>query len=376
MSGVTLVTGGAGFIGTNLADRLLRDGERVRVVDDLSRPGVEENLRWLEARHDRRLEVTVADLRDPAVATAAMAGTAGVFHLAAQVAVTTSLDEPVHDFEVNLGATINVLEAARKRRRPPALLFTSTNKVYGDLADVALRDTGTRYEPLDEEIRRAGVSEARPLDFSTPYGCSKGAADQYVLDYAKSYGLPTVVFRMSCIYGPHQQGTEDQGWIAHFARSAMDGEPITLYGDGRQVRDVLYVEDLVEAMLAARHGIDALAGQPFNMGGGPAQTVSLREVIDQIAALGAAEPEFDHGPWRTGDQRYYVSDTSRFRAATGWRPRVDPRTGIERLHAWLHAGLDAGASARPEPKGAARPEPKGAARPGPKGAARPQPSTV
>jgi CDP-paratose 2-epimerase len=346
------VTGGAGFIGTNLADRLLCEGERVRVVDDLSRPGVEDNLRWLEARHGDRLDVALGDLRDPRVAERAVRDAGSVFHLAAQVAVTTSLDEPIHDFEVNLGATINVLEAARSRPRPPTLLFTSTNKVYGDLADIPLRDSGGRYEPLDRELRRRGVSEARPLDFSTPYGCSKGAADQYVLDYAKSYGLPTTVFRMSCIYGPHQQGTEDQGWVAHFARSVLGGEPITLYGDGRQVRDVLYVEDLVEAMLAARRGSDELAGKAFNMGGGPAQAVSLHEVIDQIATLAKAEPEVRFGPWRTGDQRYYVTDTSCFRSATGWRPRVDPRTGIERLHAWLSEALVAARAA-----GAGRREP-------------------
>jgi CDP-paratose 2-epimerase len=345
---LALVTGGAGFIGTNLADRLLSDGERVRIVDDLSRPGVEENLRWLEGRHGARLDVRIADLRDPAVAQAAVAGAASVFHLAAQVAVTTSLDEPVHDFEVNLGATMNLLEAARARPRPPAILFTSTNKVYGDLADIALRDTGVRYEPLDEKIR-AGISEARPLDFSTPYGCSKGAADQYVLDYAKSYDLATVVFRMSCIYGPHQQGTEDQGWVAHFVRSVLREEPITLYGDGRQVRDVLYVDDLVEAMLAARGRIDRLAGQAFNMGGGPAQAVSLREVIDRIAMLARVEPEINSGPWRTGDQRYYVSDTSRFRAAADWQPRVDPGTGIERLHSWLAGGRRGAGAVRAEP---------------------------
>jgi CDP-paratose 2-epimerase len=346
---VAVVTGGAGFIGTNLADRLLRDGERVRVVDDLSRPGVEGNLRWLEARHGDRLEVALGDLRDPAVAAAAVDGAGSVFHLAAQVAVTTSLDEPRHDFEVNLGATINVLESARAQPHPPALLFTSTNKVYGDLADIALRDTGAHYEPLDEEIRRSGVSEERPLDFSTPYGCSKGAADQYVLDYSKSYGLSTVVFRMSCIYGPHQQGTEDQGWVAHFARCALAGDPITLYGDGRQVRDLLYVEDLVEAMQAAREGIGELSGHAFNMGGGPGQAVSLHEVIEQIAVLGETSPQVRFGPWRTGDQRYYVSDTSRFRGATGWRPRVEPSRGIERLHAWLREAYAADGAARREP---------------------------
>jgi CDP-paratose 2-epimerase len=344
-----LITGGAGFIGTNLADRLLCDGIRVRIVDDLSRPGVERNLRWLEARHDGTLEVMLGDLRDPDLAAAAVADVDSVFHLAAQVAVTSSLDEPLHDFEVNLGATINVLECARARPCPPTLLFTSTNKVYGDLADVALRDTGARYEPLDARIRRAGVSEERPLDFSTPYGCSKGAADQYVLDYSKSYGLPTVVFRMSCIYGPHQQGTEDQGWVAHFARSALAGDPITLYGDGRQVRDVLYVEDLVEAMLAARRQIDDLSGRAFNMGGGPGQAVSLLEVIEHIGMLGKAAPEVSFGPWRTGDQRYYVSDTARFREATGWRPGVAPERGIERLHAWLSESLAVDGVAAAEP---------------------------
>jgi CDP-paratose 2-epimerase len=276
-------------------------------------------------------------------------GAGSVFHLAAQVAVTTSLDEPRHDFEVNLGATINVLEGARAQVRPPALLFTSTNKVYSDLADIALRANGARYEPLDEEIRRAGVSEERPLDFSTPYGCSKGAADQYVLDYSKSYGLSTVVFRMSCIYGPHQQGTEDQGWVAHFARCALAGDPITLYGDGRQVRDLLYVEDLVEAMRAAREEIGELSGHAFNMGGGPGQAVSLHEVIEQIAILGETPPQVRFGPWRTGDQRYYVSDTSRFRAATGWRPRVPPLRGIERLHAWLREAYAADGAAKREP---------------------------
>jgi CDP-paratose 2-epimerase len=344
-----LVTGGAGFIGTNLADRLLRDGVRVRVVDDLSRPRVEDNLRWLEARHGGRLEVLLGDLRDPAVAATAVAGVDSIFHLAAQVAVTTSLDEPLHDFEVNLGATINVLESARAQPRPPAILFTSTNKVYGDLADVSLRDVGGCYEPLDEAIRANGVSEARRLDFSTPYGCSKGAADQYVLDYAKSYGLPTVVFRMSCIYGPHQQGTEDQGWVAHFARCALAGEPITIYGDGRQVRDVLYVEDLVEAMLAARREIGRLTGGAFNMGGGADHAVSLLEVIERISMLCKSAPAIEFGPWRTGDQRYYVSDTSRFRAATGWRPRVAPARGIELLHSWLGEEPVADRAATAEP---------------------------
>jgi CDP-paratose 2-epimerase len=341
-----LVTGGAGFIGTNLADRLLSEGEAVRIVDNLSRPGVEENLAWLEARHGNRLQVVLGDLCNPAVTAAGVRGVDSVFHLAAQVAVTTSLEEPVTDFEVNLRGTINLLEAARAQSRLPALLFTSTNKVYGGLEDIALEDDGIRYRPLDEAIRRGGVSEARPLDFCTPYGCSKGAADQYVLDYSKSYGLPAAVFRMSCIYGPHQRGNEDQGWVAHFALKAAAGEPVTLYGDGHQVRDILYVDDLLEALLAARARIDSVGGRAFNMGGGPAQAVSLLEVVEQIGRLNGEQPKVRFGPWRTGDQRYYVTDTTRLREATGWRPRVPPPEGIERLHAWLRSAGRSEAFAR------------------------------
>src|SRR3954466_12077359 len=287
----TLVTGGAGFIGTNLADRLLRDGQRVRVVDNLSRPGVERNLAWLRERHGDRLEVMIGDLCEPGIAAGAVRGVDSVFHLAAQVAVTTSLDDPVLDFDVNLIGTINLLEAARAQGEPPAFLFTSTNKVYGGLEDVELREEGGRYEPVAGAIRRAGISEARPLDFCTPYGCSKGAADQYVLDYGKSFGLRTAVFRMSCIYGPHQCGNEDQGWVAHFAIRALEGEPITLYGDGHQVRDVLFVDDLLEAFLLAREEIDSLGGHAFNMGGGPGNAVSLLDVIERIGDLTGREPE-------------------------------------------------------------------------------------
>jgi CDP-paratose 2-epimerase len=337
-----LVTGGAGFIGTNLADRLLCEGQRVRIVDNLSRPGVERNLAWLRDRHGGRLEVLTGDLRDRTVAAEAVRGVQSVFHLAAQVAVTTSLDHPMLDFDVNLIGTINLLEAARGQAEPPAFLFTSTNKVYGGLEDVQLHDTGSRYEPIAETIRRSGISEERALDFCTPYGCSKGAADQYVLDYAKSFGLQTVVFRMSCIYGPHQCGNEDQGWVAHFAIRALEGGPITLYGDGRQVRDVLFVEDLVEAFLLARENIEAIGGRAYNMGGGPENAVSLLEVIGRIGELHGEAPQMSFGPWRRGDQRYYVSDTRRFRADTGWRARVDLEEGIERLYGWLREGAGVG----------------------------------
>lgn len=330
----TLITGGAGFVGTNLADHLLTAGRRVRILDDLSRPGVERNLSWLEQRHGGALEVEITDIRTLDPSSAALRGVDTIFHFAAQVAVTTSLDVPADDAAVNVTGTLRLLEAARRQPRPPALLFTSTNKVYGSLADLELHQRDGRYEPADPAAR-AGVSEARPLSFCTPYGCSKGAADQYVVDWSRSYGVPTVVFRMSCIYGPHQQGNEDQGWVAHFALSALEEEPITLFGDGRQVRDILYVDDLVDALRTAEARCAEFSGQAFNIGGGPDNAVSLLEVIDLLTAVRGAAPALRHEPWRPGDQRYYVSDHSAFTQATGWRPSVDPARGVRSLHDWL-----------------------------------------
>ena len=344
MSGRVLVTGGAGFIGTNMTDRLLRSGERVVVLDDLSRPGVVTNLRWLQEQHGDRLEVELGDIRDPDIVRRAVQDTTRVFHFAAQVAVTTSVDAPLQDFGVNLLGTMTLLEELRRLPKPPALLFTSTNKVYGGMEDVRVEQVGERYEPADGRYRANGVGEDRPLEFCSPYGCSKGGADQYVLDYAKTYGLPTVVFRMSCIYGPHQCGNEDQGWVAHFLKQAIAGEPITLYGDGRQVRDVLFVDDLLDAMLLALDEIDSVQGRAFNMGGGPASTVSLLELLDLIGELEGSPPRVDFGEWRIGDQRWYVSDTRRFSAATGWSPTVGVGDGVRRLHQWLHQ--DAPARAR------------------------------
>jgi len=328
-----VIFGGAGFIGSNVADRLLSQGERVLIFDSMARPGVERNVEWLEARHGDLLRIQVADVRDAAAVKRAVRGAGQVFHFAAQVAVTTSLSDPLADFEVNARGTLNVLEAIRSQEVRPSLLFTSTNKVYGGLHDVALELHGRRYRPVRRSLRAIG--EARPLDFESPYGCSKGCADQYVLDYARTFGIPAVVFRMSCIYGPRQFGTEDQGWVAHFLIRALQGLPITIYGDGKQVRDALYVEDLVEAMLRAHAAIETTAGQAFNMGGGTHRTISLLELLHMIAELNGRVPEVRFGPWRTGDQRYYVSDTSKFEAATGWSPRVSVREGVARLHAWL-----------------------------------------
>lgn len=334
---LTLITGGAGFIGCNLAQRLLSSGRKVRILDNLSRPGVEQNLQWLRDQHGERLQVAIADIRDEKAVTQAVAGTTQVFHFAAQVAVTTSLDLPREDFLVNAQGTLNVLEAARARPVPPFVLMTSTNKVYGDLADLELQAVGQHYQPTDLSVRARGVSEARPLDFHSPYGCSKGCADQYVLDYARSYGLASMVFRMSCIYGPRQFGTEDQGWVAHFILRALRNEPITLYGDGKQVRDILFIDDLVDAFLLAQQNAGKLAGRAFNIGGGPANTISLLDLLDRIEALQGRRPATTFDAWRTGDQRYYVSDTRGFEQATGWRPKVRAPEGIARLYEWLQA---------------------------------------
>jgi CDP-paratose 2-epimerase len=331
-----LITGGSGFIGTNLAHRLLADGRGVLIFDNLARPGVEQNLRWLRDTHGKMVQVVIADVRDAVAVRQAVDQASQIFHFAAQVAVTTSLTDPLEDFEVNARGTVNVLEAIRAQIDPPPLVFTSTNKVYGALEDVGLRRRNLRYEPTDPSLRQTGVSENRPLDFHSPYGCSKGAADQYVLDYARSYGLPAVVFRMSCIYGAHQFGTEDQGWVAHFLIRALEGRPITLYGDGRQVRDILSVDDLVAAFLLAQQHMASESGQAFNIGGGPRNTVSLLELLNLIAEILGQKPEVQFDEWRTGDQRYYVSDTSKFRRATGWKPEVSVPEGLERLHRWLN----------------------------------------
>lgn len=331
---LTLITGGAGFIGTNLAHRLLSQGAPVLVLDDISRAGVEHNLAWLRTRHPGRLQVEIADIRDPSAVRRAVERADRIFHFAAQVAVTTSLTDPLRDFEINARGTLNVLEAARTRQRPPPLLYTSTNKVYGALPDVKLERQERRYVPVDPRLA-GGIDERRPLDFHSPYGCSKGAADQYVLDYARCFGVPAAVFRMSCIYGPHQCGTEDQGWVAHFLMRAREQGTLTIYGDGCQVRDILFVEDLVDALLLAMRGIDRLAGQAFNIGGGPANALSLLELLDLISARLGLEVRVEHAGWRSGDQRYYVTDSSRFTAATGWSPAVSAAAGVARLHEWL-----------------------------------------
>jgi CDP-paratose 2-epimerase len=331
----TLITGGVGFIGTNLAHRILSTHKPVLLFDNLSRPGVEKNLAWLQATHGDLVQFVHGDIRDAAALRKIARRASQVFHFAAQVAVTTSLDDPIGDFEINACGTLNLLEALRALPNPPPLMFTSTNKVYGHMDDVKLERRDGRYEPVENELRENGFNETRSIHFHSPYGCSKGAAEQYVLDYARTFGLRAAVFRMSCIYGLHQFGNEDQGWVAHFLIRALDGEPITIYGDGRQVRDALFVEDLVEAFLLAQQNMDSISGEVFNIGGGPSNTTSLLELLNLIGELRGNAPDIRFDEWRPADQQYYVSDTRKFSAATGWSPKVNVREGVRRLCEWL-----------------------------------------
>lgn len=329
-----LITGGAGFIGSNLVSRLLSRGERVTIYDNFSRGGSQKNLVWLRSLYGvGSFEVIEADIRDAANMRAAAADADVIFHLAAQVAVTTSVVDPREDFEINALGTFNVVEAARLSGRHPAVIYASTNKVYGGMEDVAVSEGADRYAYRDFPL---GVSEAYPLDFHSPYGCSKGCGDQYVRDYHRIYGLRTVVFRQSCIYGPRQFGVEDQGWVAWFIIAALLGKRISIYGDGKQVRDVLFIEDLLDAYDAALQHIDKTAGQVYNIGGGPTNAISIwndfKPLLEKL--MGGSIP-VEHGDWRPGDQRIFVSDVRKAAAELSWRPAVTPSEGIGRLFTWV-----------------------------------------
>lgn len=328
-----LIFGGAGFIGSNWAHRLLEKTEaKIHIFDNLSRPGVRNNLESLQvaAGGSGRLKITVGDVRDAEKVERAVRFATEIYHFAAQVAVTKSLIDPRFDFEVNLQGTLNILEAARKSGARPFLLFTSTNKVYGNLANLPVVKNETHYNFADIE----GISESQPLDVHSPYGCSKGGAEQYVRDYARVYGLPTVVFRMSCIAGPRQYGTEDQGWVAHFLYSALRGVPLVIYGDGRQVRDVLCIHDLVRAFEAVRCNTSTSAGEIYNVGGGPRNAVSLLELIEKVERLTHRQVEFVCKERRPADQLIYVTNYSKLASHTGWQPETDIDTTLELIYAW------------------------------------------
>jgi CDP-paratose 2-epimerase len=331
-----LVTGGAGFIGCNLVDRLLRDGHDVVVLDDLTRPGSALNLEWLQGLHgDDALASIEGDVRDPRVVHRASTDVDVVFHLAGQTAVTTSILDPIGDHDANVIGTLNVLEAARRCATSPIVVYASTNKVYGDLEDQEVVEEPTRY--VLPKLPH-GIPETAALGFTSPYACSKGAADQYVLAYADTYGVPAVSLRQSCIYGPRQMGVEDQGWAAWLVLSGALGRRATIYGDGKQVRDLLYVDDLVDAYLAVVGSISETSGRAYNIGGGPDFAVSIwREFSDLLQELGHRPPDVAFGPARQGDQRVYISDTRRATADFGWTPTVSPREGLGQLAAWIVA---------------------------------------
>jgi CDP-paratose 2-epimerase len=330
-----VITGGAGFIGSNLADHQLSNSNRVTIVDDFSRPGSERNLAWLESRHGSRLKVVRADVTAADRNLAETIASADVvFHLASQVAVTSSVADPRHDFEVNALGTFNVLEAARQAASKPVVVYSSTNKVYGRLADLGIVERNGRYTIASLS---GGIGEDRALDPHSPYGCSKCAGDQYTLDYARVYGLRTIVFRQSCIYGPRQFGMEDQGWLAWFSIRALQGKPVTIYGDGKQVRDVLCVGDLIAAYDAAVRHIGVTAGRAYNIGGGPQNTLSLLELVDLLNRHFGRKLECSFADWRPGDQPVFVSDIARAKADFGWQPQVGVEAGVGRLVDWVKA---------------------------------------
>jgi CDP-paratose 2-epimerase len=329
-----LVTGGAGFIGCNLADRLLSQGQEVVIFDSLCRRGTPHNVAWLQERHGAdAFRLVQADLRDYEALLEATQRATLVYHLAGQTTVTTSVTDPRDDFEANALGTFNALEAARHAGNDPVFLFSSTNKVYGAMEDLAVVEEPTRYRYRDLP---QGIAETRPLDFHSPYGCSKGAGDQYVRDYARIYGLRTVVLRQSCIYGPRQMGMEDQGWLAWFAIAAVSGRPITIYGDGRQVRDILYIDDLLDVFQAAVEHIDTTTGQVYNIGGGGGQTISVWvEFGPMLEELLGRRIAVSYSDWRPGDQKVYISDIQKARDELGWSPRVGVAEGVRRLVDWI-----------------------------------------
>jgi len=339
MKAKVLITGGAGFIGCNLADRLLTEHREVTIFDNLSRRGCLANLAWLRSRHgDDSFRLVMASVTDAATVAQACRDVDRIYHLAGQVAVTTSIVDPRRDFEDNALGTINVLEGARQSGRDPILLYASTNKVYGSLEDLAPVAAQRRYTLPDHPL---GIDERHPLDFHSPYGCSKGCGDQYVRDWARIYGMRTVVLRQSCIYGPRQLGLEDQGWVAHLALSALRGETVTIYGDGKQVRDLLHIDDLLAAYELATEHISAVAGEVFNIGGGPERSLAvwaefgplLEELVGRPVAVRFA-------PARAGDQRCFVSDIRKARRELGWQPQIGLRDGLADLVAWARANHD------------------------------------
>jgi CDP-paratose 2-epimerase len=328
------ITGGAGFIGSNYVHRLLGRGDKVTIYDNLSRLGASRNLAWLEETFGKSaFRLITGDVREADLLAGSAREADVIVHLAAQVAVTTSVTDPRPDFEINALGTFNVVEAARLSERKPVVLYASTNKVYGGMEDVPVVERATRWEYGNLPF---GCSEAQPLDFHSPYGCSKGTGDQYVRDYARIYGLPTVVFRQSCIYGQRQFGIEDQGWVAWFIIAALTGRPITICGDGKQIRDVLCVDDLLNAYDAAVARIDTIKGRVYNLGGGAGNTMSIWTEFGPLLEKLLGKPiPVARGDWRPGDQKVFVADIRKAERELGWKPEIGVEEGVKRLFEWV-----------------------------------------
>ncbi len=338
MAGNYFVTGGAGFIGSNYVYRLLERGETVTIYDNLSRAGAPRNLKWLQDKFgDKAFKLVVGDVRDAGQLTVSARHADIIVHLAGQVAVTTSVVFPREDFEINALGTFNTLEAARLNERNPIFLYSSTNKVYGGMDDVKVVEKGLRWEYEDLPF---GAPETQPLDFHSPYGCSKGAGDQYVRDYARIYGLRSVVLRQSCIYGPRQFGVEDQGWVAWMIIAAQTNRPITIYGDGKQIRDLLHVYDLLDAYDSVIQNIDKTQGQVFNLGGGSENTMAIwTEFGPRLEKLLGRPIPIASGDWRPGDQKVFVADTRKAQLLLGWKPKYNVEMGIKQLFEWVSENI-------------------------------------
>lgn len=337
MKKTILVVGGAGFIGVNVAEYYLKKGENVIVFDNFHRKGAEENASWLKNEFPD-VEIVREDItKDTKLLSDCVNKADVVFHFAAQVAVTTSIDNPKLDFKMNALGTFNVLEAVRLSKNKPILLYASTNKVYGGMEDVEIIEKNGRYEYKDNTH---GIDENRPLDFHSPYGCSKGCGDQYVRDYARIFGLKTVVFRKSCIYGPRQFGIEDQGWVAWLTMAAFFNKQITIYGDGKQVRDVLYIADLIDAYDKAIDNIEKTKGKVYNIGGGPKNTFSLLELIRHLETILDKKIHLNFSSWRHGDQKNFVCDIRKAKQDFGWEPKTLPKEGVVKLFNWVKENKD------------------------------------
>lgn len=334
-----LITGGAGFIGSNLASSLLQKGCQVTIYDNLSRQNVQKNLQWLQQYNNGNLKIIIGDVRDKSKIARVIPGHEVIYHLAAQVAVITSIDDPIEDFESNLIGTFNMLEKMRILSPKSILIFSSTNKVYGSMEGIKLFEEEKKYRFMDTNLVN-GVDETFPLDFHSPYGCSKGSADQYVIDYHRIYGLKTIVFRQSCTYGRRQFGSEEQGWIFHFLKQALSNKAITIFGNGKQVRDILYVDDLIDAYLAATDRVDITSGEAYNIGGGAQNALSLLESLAEIERILGRSIEFCFKEWRPGDQKIFISNNTKAKKHFGWEPTIGYKEGLNKTRDWTEEVLN------------------------------------